>query len=301
MSRHILITGGTGFIGRPLCQALLERGDRVTVSSRQPPAKVRELCGAVETLASFDDLAALEQLDAVINLAGAGIAEKRWSAARKKLLVDSRVGLTTTLVEALGRLPHKPDLLISGSAVGYYGDQGSTRVTEDTPPHEEFTHELCAAWEAAAGEAKSLGIRVALSRTGLVIGPGGGFMARMLPPFKMGVGGRLGSGEHYMPWIHRQDMVRGLLFLLDTPATEGPYNLVAPNPVTNREFTKALGKVLGRPTLLPVPALVLEAAFGEMARLLLTGQRALPQRLQAAGFEFSYAELEPALSDVLGK
>lgn len=301
MPRHILITGGTGFIGRPLCQALLARGDTVTVVSRQPAAKVRELCGAVTPLSRLGDIATLDPISAVVNLAGAGIAEKRWSPARKKLIYDSRIRFTEELVAAMGNAAVMPDLMVSGSAVGFYGDQGDTRVTEDTPPHQEFTHELCADWEQAAAKAKSAGTRVAFSRTGLVVGKDGGFMARMLPPFRLGIGGRLGSGDQYMPWIHRADMVRGLVFLLNTPATEGPYNLVAPNPVTNAEFTRCLGKILGRPTLIPVPPLVLKTAFGEMARLLLTGQRALPQRLQAAGFEFEYPDLDQALADVLKK
>lgn len=300
MTRHILITGGTGFIGHRLCQALLERGDKVTVYSRQPASKVRQRCGPVTPVGDLAAISALPVIDAVVNLAGAGIAEKRWTSARKRILYDSRVKLTDTLVQALATREQKPEILVSGSAVGFYGAQGENPVTEATPPKPEFTHELCADWESAAERATALGIRVALSRTGLVIGKDGGFMERMLPPFKLGVGGRLGNGDQYMPWIHRRDMVRALLYLLDSPSAEGPYNLVAPNPVKNRTFTEALGRTLSRPTLVPVPALALKVAFGEMATLLLTGQKAVPHRLQKEGFSFEYPELEPALRAVLG-
>lgn len=302
MTRHILITGGTGFIGRPLCKALTGRGDSVTVHSRQPGGRVKELCGdEVETIGRLSELATVAPINAVINLAGAGIAEKRWTSARKRQIVDSRVALTEELIKTLASSYHQPDVIVSGSAVGYYGDQGDSVVTEATPPNREFTHELCAVWEKAAIKARDLDTRVVLSRTGLVMGRDGGFMARMLPPFKLGVGGRLGNGKQYMPWIHRRDMVRGLLFLLDSPTAKGAYNLVSPNPVTNAEFTRTLGDVLGKPTVLPLPGPLLKVALGEMARLLLTGQKAVPHRLQQDGFVFEYEHLRPALEEVLAR
>lgn len=299
MQRHILITGGTGFIGQPLTRALVERGDRVTVLSRQTRGRVRKLCGDVNAAREMDELSTLAHIDAVINLAGAGIAEKRWTQSRKKQLYDSRVALTENLIAALSRSSHRPDVLVSGSAVGFYGNQGDNIVTDDTPPNPGFTQELCAAWEHAAEEVLKLGTRVALSRTGLVVGKGGGFLARMLPVFRMGAGGKLGSGDQFMPWIHRNDMVRGLIFLLDNPKASGAYNLVAPNPVRNEEFTRVLGRMLSRPTVLPVPAVVLKTILGEMALLLLTSQRAVPLRLEAEGFAFEYPELESALAEAL--
>ncbi|WP_336368189.1 TIGR01777 family oxidoreductase [Marinobacter sp. C2H3] len=298
MSR-LLITGGTGFIGRVLCRHLLARGDDLWVLSRKTPADVQAICGRVSCVSSLDALREVDGFDAMINLAGEGIAEKRWSEARKQALRDSRIALTEQLVQLIERWPLKPSVLVSGSAVGFYGDKGDTPVTEATPPHDEFTHRLCRDWEAAANQASALGVRVCLSRTGVVVGAGGGFLQRMLPPFRLGLGGRLGDGHQYMPWVHRDDVVRALLWMLDSPDASDAYNVVSPAPATNRDFTRALGQVLGRPTPFPVPATVLKLGLGEMARLLLTGQNARPQRLLEAGFEPAWPELTPALDDAV--
>ena len=298
MGKRILITGGTGFIGQPLCQKLIAEGHALTVLSRQPPHSVQAACGRVDAVNNLDQLRENEGFEAVINLAGEGIAEKRWSDARKQALRESRIGLTDQLVDVIRSWKMLPAVLVSGSAVGFYGDQGSShQVTEDTPPHDEFTHRLCSDWEQAALRLEPAGVRVCLSRTGVVAGPGGGFLQRMLPPFKLGLGGRLGSGEQYMPWVHREDVVAALIWMMETDNARGAYNVVSPNPVTNRQFTKCLAGVLGRPAIFPVPAAVLKIALGEMARLLLTGQMAKPARLEAEGFSFRFPDLSPALAD----
>lgn len=297
MERRILITGGTGFIGQVLCQELANRGWSLTVLSRQAPNIVKELCGPAQVIGDLGQTSGGAGFDAVINLAGEGIADKRWSDKRKQALRDSRIALTHDLVSAMESWDTKPGVLVSGSAVGVYGNQGDQLVTEDTSPTIEFTHELCRDWEQAALEAHKLGVRVCLSRTGVVADPGGGFLQRMLLPFKLGLGGKLGSGRQYMPWVHRDDVVAALTWMLENEQARGPYNVVSPAPVTNAEFTKGLARVLGRPAILPAPAFALQLMLGEMARLLLTGQRAVPARLEKEGFRFKYPELADALQD----
>lgn len=296
MSKRILITGGTGFIGHVLCRELLARDYELTVFSRQPPETVKSSCGRVEAVSDLQQLRSHPGYDAVINLAGEGIADKRWSETRKQELRDSRIGVTETLVEVIRSWERAPEVLVSGSAVGFYGDQGAATVTEDTSPNHEFTHRLCRDWENAAKPLADDGVRVCFSRTGVVAGPGGGFLERMILPFKLGLGGRLGSGTQYMPWIHRDDVVGALIWMMENPNASGPFNVVSPKPATNAEFTRTLGKVLHRPTLFPAPAPVLKVALGEMARLLLTGQKAIPERLTQEKFEFRYPDLEQALS-----
>ena len=296
MSKRILITGGTGFIGHVLCRELLARDYELTVFSRQPPETVKSSCGRVEAVSDLQQLRSHPGYDAVINLAGEGIADKRWSETRKQELRDSRIGVTETLVEVIRSWERAPKVLVSGSAVGFYGDQGAATVTEDTNPNDEFTHRLCRDWENAAKPLADDGVRVCFSRTGVVAGPGGGFLERMILPFKLGLGGRLGSGTQYMPWIHRDDVVGALIWMMENPNASGPFNVVSPNPATNAEFTRTLGKVLHRPTLFPAPSPVLKVALGEMARLLLTGQKAIPERLTQEKFEFRYPDLEQALA-----
>lgn len=300
MNKRVLITGGTGFIGNVLCREMLTRGYELTVLSRQPADKVRSLCGQVDAIADLESLRSHSGYDAVINLAGEGIADKRWTEHRKQVLRESRINLTNNLIEVIATWTKPPEVLVSGSAVGFYGDQGSTLVTEETEPHDEFSHRLCRDWENAATKLQSDSVRVCLSRTGVVAGPGGGFLQRMVLPFKLGLGGRLGNGQQYMPWIHRDDVVAALIWMLETPEASGAYNVVSPNPVSNREFTSCLADVLKRPAIFPAPAPVLKVALGEMSRLLLTGQRAVPARLTDSGFGFSYPALERALEDATG-
>lgn len=296
---RILITGGTGFIGAHLCGQLLEAGHQLVVFSRRPE-QVESLCGqAVEAIGSLDEITRQSEFDAVINLAGEPIADKRWSARRKQLLMESRLETTRKLVQAVAAMHRPPSCLINASAVGFYGDQGDRPVDESTLPHEEFSHELCRLWEQAANKAAEYGVRVCIVRIGLVVGPGGGFVSRMLPAFKLGLGGPLGNGRQWMSWVHRSDLVRLFEWLLTHDQTQGVYNGTAPNPVTNREFTRTLAKVLHRPACLPMPAFAAKALFGEMSRLLLTGQRVYPKRMTDAGFEFNYPQLQAALESVL--
>ena len=293
---RILVSGGTGFIGQALCPQLTQDGHDVIVWSRQPHPEVFEGVTAIQRL---DELSGPNP-DVVINLAGAPIADGRWTEKRKRLLVDSRVDTTGKLVEWMHAMESPPKALISASAVGYYGEQGDRVITEETPPTSGFTHDLCVQWENEALKAESLGVRVCLVRTGVVLDRDGGALAKMLPPFKMGAGGRLGSGEHYFPWIHRADIVGIYQWLVANEKASGPYNAGAPNPVTNAEFTRALGRALKRPTLFPMPKPVLRLLFGEMSELLLVSNRMMPTRLLDEGFEFHYPELKQALHAILG-
>lgn len=297
----ILITGGTGFIGHRLCAALRRDAHELWVLSRTPE-RVADQCGDdVHAVASLEELDPGLRLDAIINLAGEPIADKRWSAEQKRKLVESRMQTTRAINAWIERATHKPAVLISGSAIGFYGDTGDRDVTEDSPPVNEFTHQLCRDWEEEGLKAESFGVRVALLRTGIVLGKGGGALSKMLPAFWFGLGGKIGRGDQWMSWIHRDDMVSIILYLLKHEDLSGAFNATAPYAVMNEQFTRTLGQVLRRPTLLPMPAFVLRILFGEMSHLLLTGQKVLPQRLLDHGYAFRFEELEPALRDILGK
>ncbi|MBB3103351.1 TIGR01777 family oxidoreductase [Azomonas macrocytogenes] len=297
---HILLTGGTGLIGKALCRYWTTQGHQLAVLSRTPQ-RVKELCGPqVQGIARLEEWTG-ESLDAVVNLAGAPIAERPWTQKRRTLLWDSRVTLTERLVEWLASREQKPAVLISGSAIGFYGDGGERELQEDAQSGNDFGSQLCAAWEAAARHAEPLGIRVALVRTGLVLAPGGGFLQKLLPAYRLGLGGRIGSGQQWMSWVHLDDQVALIDFLLNHPAASGPYNACAPQPVRNAEFSQALGQALHRPTILAVPAPLLKLTLGELSTLLLGGQKALPAHLQEAGFTFRYPELPAALASVLGE
>lgn len=300
---RVLITGGSGFVGQRLCQRLEEGGHRLQVVSRDPQAARSRLPAGTDIRRSVLDFVDAKP-EAIVNLAGESIAARRWSDQQKQRLIDSRVDITRDLVMLCEQLRaangQAPRVMVSGSAMGYYGDQGERVVSEETPPHDEFAHRLCKRWEDVAKEAAEHGTRVALLRTGLVLAAGGGTLAKMLPPFKLGLGGRFGSGGQFMPWIHREDLVRAVEFLLERDDLEGPFNGSAPQPVTNAEFTRTLARQLGRPAFFPVPAVVLQLALGEMSRLLLTGADMRPQRLLDAGFEFRFPTLEAALADILG-
>jgi len=297
---HILITGGTGFIGRTLCRHLLQQGHQLTVLSRQTPDRVRAICGDTTTpIAALTQIPPQTALDAVVNLAGAPIAEGRWTESRKAVLWDSRVKLTSELIDFIAAAEKKPRVLVSGSAVGYYGNRGDTLLDENAEGSDDFSHRLCAAWEEAASRAADWGVRVCRLRTGLVIGRHGGFLQRMLPLFRLGLGGHIGSGRQWMSWIHLDDHVAITEYLLENARLDGVFNATAPNPVTNREFTEGLARILRRPAFLPVPAAALQLIFGEMAELLLGGQRVLPKRLQQESFRFRYESLDAALAEVV--
>ena len=295
---HILLTGGTGLIGRKLCQHWVGQGHRLTVLSRQP-GQVKQLCGAsVRGVAQLEEIGD-ETVDAVVNLAGAPIADRPWTARRRALLWSSRITLTERLLAWLESRTQRPEVLISGSAVGWYGDGGERELSETSQPvKEDFASHLCIAWEETALRAEALGIRVVLVRTGLVLASQGGFLKRLTLPFKLGLGGPIGSGRQWMPWVHIDDQIALIDFLLHQTQCRGPYNACAPEPVRNREFARQLGRALHRPAFLPLPSLLLKAGLGELSGLLLGGQRARPVALQAAGFNFRYRELSAALTEL---
>jgi len=295
---HILLTGGTGLIGRALCRQWTAAGHRLSVLSRDPSRVARECGPGVGGIVRLEELGD-EPLDAVVNLAGAPIADKPWTRSRKAELWESRVGTTERLVDWLRGRSQKPAVLLSGSATGFYGDSGEKPVSEtDSLAGPDFAGELCLAWEQVANEAEKLGIRVVNLRTGLVLAADDGFLLRLLPPFRFGLGARLGNGRQWMPWIHLQDQIGAIDFLLNRSDAQGPYNLCAPQPVRNRDFTQALGRTLRRPARLLIPAFALRL-MGELSILLLGGQRARPERLLAAGYVFRYPELDAALADLL--
>ena len=294
---HILLTGGTGLIGRQLCRLWLGQGHRLTVWSRRPE-EVAKICGAqVKGIARLDDI--VEPVDAVVNLAGAPIGDRPWTHKRKMLLWSSRITLTEVLLAWLERCEQKPRVLVSGSAVGWYGDGGERELTEACGPvSEDFASQLCIAWEETAQRAEALGLRVVLVRTGLVLSAEGGLLSRLSLPFKLALGGRIGNGRQWMPWIHIDDQIALIDFLLHQEDTSGPYNACAPKPVRNREFADTLGRVLHRPTFMPMPALALKVCLGELSLLLLGGQKAVPARLLEAGFTFQFTDLRAALDDL---
>ena len=247
-------------------------------------------------------LSRLEGMDAVVHLAGESIAEGRWSEEKKRRIRESRVKGTTVLSEALGNLKRPPGTLISASAIGYYGNRGDEILTEESSPGNDFLASVCSEWERAAEAASTKGIRVVKSRFGVILSNNGGALKKMLTPFRMGVGGRIGSGKQWMSWIALHDVIAGLEFALTNEALSGPVNFVAPNPVTNAEFTRTLGKVLSRPTIFPIPAFGVRLVFGEMAdALLLSSQRVKPAHLTQAGYRFQFSDLDAALRHVLHK
>ncbi|MFD2642405.1 TIGR01777 family oxidoreductase [Pseudomonas japonica] len=295
---NILLTGGTGLIGQQLCRLWLDQGHHLTVWSRHPE-QVGKRCGAgvrgIAELHEYGDA----PLDALVNLAGAPIADRPWSASRRALLWGSRITLTEHLLSWLEQREQRPAVLVSGSAVGWYGDGGERELTEASRPvKEDFASQLCIAWEETALRAEALGIRVVLVRTGLVLSAQGGFLSRLRLPFKLGLGGPLGDGRQWMPWIHIDDEIALIDFLLQRDDASGPYNACAPEPVRNREFARRLGRALHRPAFLPLPAPLLKVGLGELSTLLLGGQRARPVRALAAGFTFRFNDVQSALDDL---
>mgnify|MGYP001191813148 CR=1 FL=1 len=298
-TKNILITGGTGFLGSALVADWLAQGHQITVISRDPLAAMQQLGNQINAVSHFNLLPTSAQFDVIVNLAGAPLFSSRWSEARKQQIRDSRIALTQQLVSFIASLQHKPELLISGSAIGIYGDQGDTVLTEQSTSKVDFGQQLCHDWEQAALQAENLGVRVCLIRTGLVLGKNGGLLERMLPAFKFGLGGRLGNGLQWMSWIHLRDWLAIVNTLIDHPELSGPFNATAPNPVTNQSFSQQLAKQLHRPALLPMPSFVLKLLLGEMSELILASQRVIPDRLLAAGFKFKYSDLTPALQQLL--
>ncbi len=307
----VVVTGATGMIGRSLVFALLARGEDVVALSRDAARGRQVLDDRVEVHAWANPLAelppseALAGADAVVHLIGEQVAQ-RWTDEAKESIRESRVASTRLLVQALLALAPdaRPSVLVSQSATGFYGPRGSEPVDEGAPAGSDFLAGVVVGWERealAAASSSDGGVRVVVTRTGVVLSPEGGALAKMLPFFRLGIGGPVAGGRQYVPWVHLDDVVGGMAFCLGNHDATGPVNLTAPTPATNAELSRTLGRVLKRPAFLPVPALALKALYGEMAQIVVTGQRAVPARLEELGYHFRYPELEPALRDVLDR
>ncbi len=295
----IFITGGTGLVGSHLIPRLLQENHTVTVLSRNIEKAQAILGNNLEFCDSLERLTSLDEYDAVINLAGEPIAGKRWTELQKQRLCQSRWQITKKLTQLIKSGENPPQIFISGSAIGYYGNKEDVIITEDTEPHEEFTNKLCKAWEAFAMEAESSKTRVCLLRTGIVLSSKGGMLAKILPIFKLGLGGTMGSGKQYISWIHIEDMVGIINFLLTAPHVKGAVNMTSPSPVTNKEFSKTLAKVLKRPCIFNVPSVIISLFMGEASTLLLDGQRAIPKKLELNKYQFRYKDIQSALVNIL--
>jgi uncharacterized protein (TIGR01777 family) len=299
----VLVTGASGFIGSALCDSLLVRGDTVVGLTRDPQ-RARSTNPSViwhpwEPLLERPPAGAFEGVDGVVNLLGEKI-DQRWTDEAKEKILESRRTGTRNLLGTIAGLEHRPRVLVNQSAIGFYGDRGDAIVDEDASPGESFDADVVQEWEKAAGEAESLGLRVAIVRTGHVLDPKGGFLAKLLPPFKLGVGGPLAGGRQYVSWIHIEDEVGILLWALDNEKVSGTINSTAPNPVTNRELSKALGRALGRPASLPLPGFALDLMYGsEFGVVLKGGQRVVPRRATDLGYRFRFTDIDAALDDLL--
>jgi uncharacterized protein (TIGR01777 family) len=297
----IAITGATGFIGSLLVDHLWKQRHQLILLSRTPPREsnvIRQQWVSWIPGISGEWEELIDGVDGIINLAGEPIAAKRWSDAQKEKIRFSRVETTKSLVNAIAKTKQKPKFFISSSAVGYYGGRGDQIVTEETASGDDYLARVCVDWEKEARKAESFGIRIALVRTGIVLDKGQGALAKMVVPFKYFVGGPLGSGDQWMPWIHIEDQVGLLLFLIENQNARGPFNATAPNPVPMTEFCKTIGTVLNRPSWATIPAGILTLVIGEMAEMLLNGQRAVPQAAMKFGYEFKYGNLLPALESL---
>ncbi|MFP5221393.1 MAG: TIGR01777 family oxidoreductase [Acidobacteriota bacterium] len=304
--RRVVVAGGSGFIGRPFCRALLARGYRVTVLTRggsRPAGASPD--GAVPEMHTWDGRSAqgwghlADGAFALVNLAGESIGEGRWTPERKHAILQSRILAGEAMSQAVKQASVKPKVLVQASAVGYYGDTGQGAVDESSPPGKGFLTEICLRWEGSTRQIEDMGVRRVVIRTGLVLGRGGGVLEKMLTPFKMFLGGPLGDGRQGFPWIHLEDQVLAMVFLMEREDASGAFNLTAPETVSNREFCQRLGEAMSRPCGLSAPAAMLRLAFGEMAdELLLTGSRAFPKRLVEMGFSFSHPRLGSALRDL---
>ena len=305
----IVVAGGTGFLGGPLCESWAEEGHDVRVLTRSLPAGQSQhdsgtgVPGITRVGWSPDGTAGavtplLESASAVVNLAGESIGKGRWTASRRRVLRDSRILATRTLASAISAAATPPPLFVSGSAIGYYGDRQTEPLTEDSPPGRGFLADLCVEWEAEARKAARSGIRIVTLRSGVALERSGGSLPRMVTPYRFFVGGRLGSGRQYFSWIHRLDWIELVRWIVETPDVSGPINATAPDPVTNRQLSHALGRALHRPALVPMPGFALRMVLGAMAESILTGQRVIPARARAAGFHFRYPEIDIALRGI---
>jgi uncharacterized protein (TIGR01777 family) len=302
---NIIITGGTGVIGRALTTELAQAGHTITIFSRNPQKIVPGAQTARWELDNFQTwLPHIEAADAVVhlageNLAGEGFFPTRWTSKRKQRIVESRINTGQALVEAIQKVANKSQVFIQSSAIGYYGSRGDEILNETDKPGHDFLSQTCLAWENSTEALDSMGVRRAIIRTGIVLTPNSGALSRLLLPYRMFVGGPFGNGKQWYSWIHIADEVAAIKFLIENQEASGAFNLTAPNPLPNRDFGKILGKVLKRPSLVPVPKFAMKAAFGEVATVVVDGQRVLPSRLQELGYKFQFPELEPALRDLL--
>jgi hypothetical protein len=296
----IVVAGGSGFLGGALRAALFADGHAVANLTRKTTPRAADDVTWTPDGTAGEWAEVVNGADAIVNLAGEGIADARWSAARKHAIVTSRVLPTRSLVAACARASRPPQVFVSASGVGYYGPTGDEVVTETTPPGSDFLAQVCVDWEREADQASAV-TRVALVRTGVALHPEGGALGKMMLPFKLGAGGPQGSGTQYMPWIHRDDWVDLVRWLISEAGARGAFNATAPEPVTNREFARSLGRALSRPAFLPVPAFGLRILLGEMSDLLVTGQRAIPARALEMGFRFKFTRLDDALNDLFTK
>jgi len=306
---RIIITGGTGLIGRALTESLVSEGHEVIILSRVPeratglPAGARVERWDARTAEGWGHLA--EGADAIVNLAGASLAGEgflpsRWTAERKRLIRDSRVNAGRAVVQAVAGVSNRPGVVIQASGAGYYGPHGDEELAEDAAPGNDFLAQIASDdWEPSTAPVEALGVRRAIIRSGPVLSAKGGALPRLMLPFRLFVGGPMGSGRQWFPWIHVADQVAAIRFLIENEVASGPFNLVAPHPLTNAAFSRALGRVMGRPSLVPVPAFALRLAFGEVASVLLEGQRAVPRRLSELDFTFRFLDADPALRDLL--
>lgn len=293
----ILVTGGTGFIGQHLCRRLAAHGHELIVLSRRPRRRARLLPEDSRIIDSLDAITNDEQIDGIVNLAGESLFGGRWTERRKKVLFSSRVGVTEGLVSLVARLERKPAVLVSGSAVGFYGDAENAELTENSPARKrDFGYLLCDAWEQAARPVSRQGVRLCLIRTGIVLGRDGGMLGKLWPLYRAGLGAMVGDGNQWLSWIHIDDMVAILVRAVETPGIEGVFNATAPAPVSQREFHQALARQAKRPAFLKVPSVALKLGLGEMSDMLLGGQRVYPRRLEQQGFVFRFPDLETALA-----
>lgn len=293
----VLVTGGTGFVGSRLVEALLAAGHQAIVLSRKPGGAA--LPGKVWTVGNLDSIPSDTRIDAIVNLAGEPIANGLWTSAKRKRIIDSRVGMIEACFKLVERLVLRPQVFITASAIGWYGIRGDEPLDESSDGADCFSREVCVAIEQAAQRVQAAGLRTVCLRIGLVLDRAGGMLGRMLTPFRLGLGGPFGNGQHWMSWIHRDDLIRLIAHCIADPAISGPVNGTAPEPVRNRDFTRALGKALHRPAIIPVPALPLKLALGQFAEeLLLGGQRVLPVKAEQNGFAFRYPQLEGAFAAI---
>lgn len=296
---HIFITGGTGLIGRHLAHTLKRQGHDVTVLTRNPVRAMKRLGKDIAFLTSLEAMNSLDKFDVVVNLAGEPIAGKRWTKKQKERLCGSRWNITRKLTELIKAGDNPPKVLISGSAVGYYGAHGDNVLTENSESRDDFTHQLCKKWESLAVAAESPSTRVCILRTGVVLSRSGGMLAIMAYPFRLGLGSVLGKGTQFISWIHIQDMVNAIIYLMDMPEARGVFNLTSPNPVTNKRFANLLSSTMYRPQIFRIPAFLIRLVMGESATMLVDGQRVIPQRLSDIHYRFTFEHLDEALRNLM--